>query len=56
MQYEPLTIRISIGTTCGNNDLVATRKEKIIPQTGIILKYHERNHKLTVNDQTNLKM
>ena len=45
MYYEPLTVRISIGTTCGNNDLVATRKEKIIPQTGIILKYHGRNHK-----------
>ena len=31
-------------------------RRKSSPQTKNHLKYHERNHKLTVNDHTNLKM
>ena len=50
----------NVNIFCGhmwNDDLVAPRKEKIIPQNkGIMLKCHERNHKSTVNDYTDFKM
>ena len=46
---------ISLVATYDNNDLAAVRKEKISKKNKnkrIMLKYHERNHKLTVNDHT----